>query len=75
MGFLRGPDRPDGEPDEQPGEAGRADSLARIEEGGIPLAAERRLQALGAVGSLFTSGLPVNEFALLGAVGPRPLAQ
>jgi uncharacterized protein YbjQ (UPF0145 family) len=53
----------------------RADSLARIEEGGIPLAAERRLQALGTDGSLFTSGLSVNEFALLGAVGPRPLAQ
>jgi len=71
MGFLRGPDRPDGEP----GEAGQADSLARIEEGGIPLAAERRLHALGADGSLFTSGLSVNEFALLSAVGPRPLAQ
>jgi len=26
-------------------------------------------------GSLFTSGLSVKEFALLGAVGPRPLAQ
>lgn len=56
-------------------DAERADSLARIEAGGIPLAAERRLQALSVEGSLFTSGLSVNEFALLGALGPRPLAQ
>ena len=31
-------------------------------EGGIPLASERRLQALGSEGSLFTSGLSVNEY-------------
>jgi uncharacterized protein YbjQ (UPF0145 family) len=58
-------------------EGGEADeSRARIEEGGIPLAAERRLQALGAGESaIFTSGLSVNEFSLLSRLGPTPLAQ
>jgi uncharacterized protein YbjQ (UPF0145 family) len=51
------------------------DSLARIEGGGIPLQAEERLKALGADGSMFTSGLSVNEFALLDKMAPRPLAQ
>ncbi len=53
----------------------QAESLRRIEAGSIPVGAERRLAALGADGSLFTSGLSVAEFALLGEVGPRPLAQ
>jgi Putative heavy-metal-binding len=52
-----------------------ARSLKRIEDGGIPLEAERRLKALGAGASLFTSGLSVNEFALLRRMGPQPLAQ
>ncbi len=56
-------------------EAAEEESRARIERGGIPLAAERRLQALGAEGALFTSGLSVNEFSLLRRQGPRPLAQ
>jgi uncharacterized protein YbjQ (UPF0145 family) len=61
---------------EEPDEAGGpSDALSRIEAGGIPLAAEQRLKALGSDGSLFTSGLSVDEFALLGHVGPRPLAQ
>jgi uncharacterized protein YbjQ (UPF0145 family) len=34
-----------------------------------------RLQTLGDGGSLFTSGLSVNEFALLGTLQARPLAQ
>lgn len=51
------------------------ESRARIERGGIPLAAERRLKALGEEGALFTSGLSVNEFSLLHRQGPRPLAQ
>jgi hypothetical protein len=50
-------------------------SLARIESGGIPVRAEERLRALGADGSFFTSGLSVNEFALLDRLGPRPLGQ
>lgn len=50
-------------------------SRTRIERGGIPLAAERRLQALGAEGAMFTSDLSVNAFSLLHRQGPRPLAQ
>jgi Putative heavy-metal-binding len=58
------------------GEDGRqAESLARIEDGGVPPRAKARLQALAAEGSLFTSGLSVNEFALLHRLGPQPLAQ
>lgn len=53
----------------------QAESLARVQEGGNPVRAEARLKALAAEGSLFTSGLSVNEFALLNRLGPRPLAQ
>ena len=53
----------------------QAEALARIEAGGIPQRAQERLQALAADGSLFTSGLSVNEFALLDRMGPQPLAQ
>jgi hypothetical protein len=56
-------------------DAGRAESLSRIEGGGIPLGAEQRLRALADRGTLFTSGLSVNEFALLKRLGPQPLAQ
>jgi uncharacterized protein YbjQ (UPF0145 family) len=67
MGFFaRGGGQDDGE---------QADTLARIEAGGIPAEAEERLKALGRGESLFTSGLSVNEFALLGRMGPQPLAQ
>ncbi len=52
-----------------------AESAARIEAGGIPRRAEERLRGLAADGSLFTSGLSVNEFALLERMGPQPLAQ
>jgi uncharacterized protein YbjQ (UPF0145 family) len=60
----------------------QAESLARIEAGGIPLAAERRLSELrGAeteggkrVGS-FTSDLSVNGFALCHQLGLEPLSQ
>lgn len=57
------------------GDAEQTESRARIEDGGIPRGAEARLKALAAEGSLFTSGLSVNEFALLDRLGPRPLAQ
>ncbi len=57
------------------GDAQDAESMARIEAGGIPRRAEERLRALAADGSLFTSGLSVNEFALLERMGPQPLAQ
>jgi uncharacterized protein YbjQ (UPF0145 family) len=53
----------------------QSEALARIEQGGIPADAERRLQELGGGESLFTSGLSVREFALLARMGPRPLAQ
>jgi uncharacterized protein YbjQ (UPF0145 family) len=66
VGFFR---RGEGE------EAERAASRAQIAEGGIPAGAEARLKALAADGSLFTSGLSVNEFALLDRLGPQPLAQ
>jgi len=51
------------------------ESLERIESGGIPGAAQARLESLRGDGSLFTSGLSVNEFALLRQLGPQPLAQ
>jgi uncharacterized protein YbjQ (UPF0145 family) len=66
MPFFGGGDR---RPDADDGLA------ARIESGGIPVSAEERLRALGASGSFFTSGLSVNEFALLDRLGPQPLAQ
>jgi uncharacterized protein YbjQ (UPF0145 family) len=56
-------------------DAGQAEASARIQEGGIPPRAKARLQALATEGSLFTSGLSVNEFALLDRLGPQPLAQ
>jgi uncharacterized protein YbjQ (UPF0145 family) len=66
MGFFARGGGKDGEQDE---------ALARIEAGGIPRRAEERLKALGRGGSMFTSGLSVNEFALLDRLGPQPLAQ
>ena len=66
MGFFNRGDGEDQDKDE---------SLERIESGGIPLDAERRLRGLGAEGSMFTSALSVKEFALLRRMGPRPLAQ
>jgi uncharacterized protein YbjQ (UPF0145 family) len=57
------------------GDGEQAEALARIEAGGIPPRAEERLRALGAAGSMFTSALSVNEFALLDKLGPEPLAQ
>lgn len=66
MGFFNHGDDEDREQDE---------SLKRIESGGIPLAAEQRLQGLAAEGSMFTSGLSVKEFALLRQMGPQPIAQ
>lgn len=66
MGFFGRDEDEERDPAESPG---------RIESGGIPANAEERLRALAADGSLFTSGLSVNEFALLDRMGPRPLAQ
>jgi uncharacterized protein YbjQ (UPF0145 family) len=66
LGFFNRGDGEDREQDE---------SLQRIESGGIPLRAEQRLRGLGAEGAMFTSGLSVNEFALLRRMGPQPIAQ
>ena len=66
MGFFRRGEDEDAE---------QAESLARIEAGGIPPGAEARLKEIAGDGALFTSGLSVNEFALLDQLGPQPLAQ
>ena len=72
-----------GEPDEDAAqEREQAESLARIEAGGIPLSAERRLNELrgaqgqeGGQGASFTSDLSVNGFALCHQLGLTPLSQ
>jgi uncharacterized protein YbjQ (UPF0145 family) len=58
------------------------ESLARIEAGGIPLSAERRLGELrgaagpdGKVKGSFTSDLSVSAFALCHKLGLKPLSQ
>ncbi|HTC72506.1 MAG TPA: heavy metal-binding domain-containing protein [Solirubrobacteraceae bacterium] len=65
-------------PDSQPEqEQEQQQSLARIEQGGIPLSAERRLRELrtsDGAGS-FTSDLSVNGFALCHQLGLKPLSQ
>jgi uncharacterized protein YbjQ (UPF0145 family) len=53
----------------------QAESLARVERGGIPLAAERRLKEIGEQGGAFTSDLSVADFALCHRLGLRPVAQ
>jgi uncharacterized protein YbjQ (UPF0145 family) len=57
--------------DEQEQEA----SLERVEAGGIPLAAERRLRELGERGGAFTSDLSVGDFALCHQLGLKPVSQ
>ena len=67
--FGRGPSDPD---------AARraADSVARLEAGGIPLAAAERLEAFrNTAGRFFTSDLTVNELAATTDLGFRPLTQ
>jgi uncharacterized protein YbjQ (UPF0145 family) len=55
--------------------AEQAESLARVERGGIPLAAERRLRELGEQGGAFTSDLSVADFALCHRLGLQPVSQ
>jgi uncharacterized protein YbjQ (UPF0145 family) len=65
-------------PDVDPGEvfdAEQRESLQRIEAGGIPVAAERRLRELDEHGGSYTSDLSVADFALCHQLGLRPLAQ
>lgn len=77
MGYFSSQGPSDDSPSSDgPGDPAReAESWARIESGGIPVSAERRLQGLAVEGATFSSGLSVNEFALLNRLGPRPLAQ
>jgi uncharacterized protein YbjQ (UPF0145 family) len=64
------------EPDQdQIQEREQEESLARIEAGGIPLSAERRLSELSERGGSFTSDLSVNGFALCHQLGLKPLSQ
>ncbi len=51
------------------------ESLRRVEAGGIPLSAERRLGELRERGGSFTSDLSVSGFALCHQLGLRPLSQ
>jgi uncharacterized protein YbjQ (UPF0145 family) len=62
---------------EQRYEQEQAESLARIERGGIPISAERRLAELKESGgaATFTSDLSVNGFALCHQLGLKPLSQ
>jgi uncharacterized protein YbjQ (UPF0145 family) len=65
-----------GEPDQDAAqEREQEESLARIEAGGIPLSAERRLSELSERGGSFTSDLSVNGFALCHQLGLKPLSQ
>jgi uncharacterized protein YbjQ (UPF0145 family) len=53
-----------------------AESLASIEQGGLPLPAQQRLRQLQEGGSrFFTSDLSTNEFLLARQAGFRPLTQ
>jgi uncharacterized protein YbjQ (UPF0145 family) len=71
--FLR---RQPGAEDPAERQAAQAEDVRRIAAGGIPAAAERRLQKLGAeAGQAFTSDLSVNEFALIRRHGLEPLTQ
>jgi len=54
----------------------RAASLEALERGELPLRAQQRLGEIGKPSAgLFTSDLSVGEFALVDAIGLRPLAQ
>jgi uncharacterized protein YbjQ (UPF0145 family) len=56
-------------------EAEIAESLRRVEDGGIPVSAERRLKELSDGGGSFTSDLSVSGFALCHQLGLTPLSQ
>src|SRR5690349_2806954 len=68
MGFL---DRFRGG-DEDPA---RAADVARVEAGGIPLAAEQRVRELAGGATGFTSGLSIADFALSHRERVRPICQ
>jgi uncharacterized protein YbjQ (UPF0145 family) len=54
----------------------QAASLDALAQGGLPLRAQQRLGEIGKAGSgFFTSDLSVDEFALVHALGLRPISQ
>jgi uncharacterized protein YbjQ (UPF0145 family) len=54
----------------------QAASLEALTQGGLPLRAQQRLGEIGkAKSSFFTSDLSVDEFALVHALGLRPISQ
>ena len=54
----------------------QAASLEALTRGGLPLRAQQRLGEIGkATSSFFTSDLSVDEFALVHALGLRPISQ
>ncbi len=59
----------------EPDDREQEESQARLEAGGIPLTAERRLRELGEGAGAFTSDLSVGSFALCHELGLTPLAQ
>jgi uncharacterized protein YbjQ (UPF0145 family) len=63
------------EPTDQVTEAEQQLALERIEAGGIPLSAERRLGRLEQSAGAFTSDLSVSGFALCHRLGLRPVTQ
>jgi len=77
VGFL---DRLLGGDDSGEGDGAGADErreqdVARVEAGGIPLAAEERIRELGAGSGGFTSGLSVADFLLTRQHAVRPVCQ
>ena len=74
MGFL---DRlTGGEDGDDAAQAQREASIAAVEAGGLPLNAQRRLRELAAdAGTLFTSDLSVNAFALSRELELEPVCQ
>jgi uncharacterized protein YbjQ (UPF0145 family) len=53
----------------------REQDIARVQAGGIPLAAEQRIRELAGGGTAFTSGLSVADFALARLDDVRPICQ
>ena len=54
----------------------REDSIRRLDSGGLPVLAERRLAALfGSSAERFTTHLSVSEFALTRSTGLRSVSQ
>ena len=72
--FRRGSD--DGREARSRAQTEQAASLDALARGGVPLRAQQRLGEIGkAASGFFTSDLSVDEFALVHAVGLRPISQ